>query len=76
MKEEALVDYAAPLMHVEHGAKAVHIACLARQYDVAEEAMLLVIADARLTLQAIRHMKEKEKAHEATIAAKKDSRRD
>lgn len=76
MKDEALIDYAAPLMAVERGAKAVHNACLAHQYDVAEEAMLLVIADARLTLQALRHMKEKEKAHETTIAAKKDTRRD
>ena len=75
MKDETFIDYAGPLMAVERLAKEAHNACLERSYAAAQEAMLQLIAEARLALQAIRHIDEKEKVHEATIAAQKDTRR-
>ena len=62
MKDEVFIDYAGPLMAVERLAKEAHNACLERSYAAAQEAMLQLIVEARLTLQAIRHIEEKEKA--------------
>lgn len=60
MNDSILIDYAGPLMAVEHLAKAAHNACLDRDYAAAQEKMLELIVEARLTLQAIRHIQEKE----------------
>ena len=64
MKETVHIDYAGPLMAVERLAKEAHHACLKRSYEQAQDRMLQLIVEARLTLQAIRHIEEKEKADE------------
>lgn len=68
MKDETFIDYAGPLMAVERLAKEAHNACLERSYAAAQEAMLQLIVEARLTLQAIRHIEEKEKDNGQTIS--------
>jgi len=62
MNDSVLVDYAAPLMEVERLAKAVHHACLENDYAQAQELAMAIVVEARITLQTLRHMHEKEKA--------------
>jgi len=62
MNDSVLVDYAAPLMEVERLAKGVHHACLERDYEKAQELAMAIVVEARITLQTLRHMNEKEKA--------------
>lgn len=57
---ENIVDYAYPCMMAERMLKELHKAMLDRDYDAAVEAGLAAIAEARLTVHAIRSMKEKE----------------
>ncbi len=62
MNDSILIDYAASLMEVERLAKGVHHACLERDYEKAQEQAMAMGVEARLTLQTLRHMHEKEKA--------------
>jgi|APGre2960657404_1045060.scaffolds.fasta_scaffold05470_6 hypothetical protein len=59
MKEDVLIDYAGPLMHVERLAKEVHDACLHRTLAEAEEKSLELVTEARLLVQTLRHMQNK-----------------
>jgi len=59
MKEDVLIDYATPLMNVERLAKEVHDACLHTTLREAEEKALELVAEARLLVQALRHMQNK-----------------
>lgn len=56
----SLVDYAHPCMMAEQALKKLHNAMLERDYDTAMEQALVAITEARLTLNAIRHEKEKQ----------------
>jgi hypothetical protein len=59
MKEDIVVDYAAPCMKAERALKDLHDAMLERKYDRAIEAALQVLAETKLTLNAIKHEQEK-----------------
>ena len=59
MKEDVLIDYATPLMNIERLAKEVHDACLHKTLADAEEKALWLVAEARLLVQALRHMQNK-----------------
>lgn len=61
MTETVHIDYAGPLMAVEKLAKEVHNACLDRDFDLAQEKVMALIVEARLTHMSIKHMQEKEK---------------
>ena len=54
------VDYAYPCMMAEAALKKLHDAMLDRDYDTALEQALIAITETRLTLNAIRHEKEKQ----------------
>ncbi len=62
MKPEKLIDYAYPLMMAENSLKACHKAVLVREYDVAIQVAMNAIADVKLTITALKHMKEYEDA--------------
>jgi hypothetical protein len=62
MNTEALIDYAYPMMMAENAMKEAHIHMLNREYDQAVEQMLVAITEARMTLNAVKHMK---KQHDA-----------
>ena len=62
MTEEKMIDYAYPLMMAENALKGCHKAALVREYDIAMELVTLAIADAKLTITALKHMKEHEDA--------------
>lgn len=55
-----LVDYAYPCMMAEQALKKLHHAMLERDFDTAMEQALVAITETRLTLNAIRHEKEKQ----------------
>lgn len=57
---EALVDYAYPAMKAERGLKTLHEAALERDYDRAIEVGMLALADLKLTVNALKVMKEKD----------------
>ena len=59
VKGEQIVDYAYPCMKAEKALKQLHEAMLNRNYDAALEHGLEAITEARLTMVAITHMKEK-----------------
>ena len=59
MKEDILVDYAAPCMKAERALKDLHDAMLERKYDRAIEAALQALVETKLTLNAIKHEQEK-----------------
>jgi hypothetical protein len=59
MKEDALIDYATPLMNVERTAKEVHDMCLHTTLAEAEEKALELVVEARLLVQTLRHMQNK-----------------
>ena len=58
MTEETLIDYAYPLMMAENALKGCHKAALVREYDVAIKVANDAIADLKLTINALKHMKE------------------
>jgi hypothetical protein len=62
MNTEALIDYAYPMMMAENAMKEAHIHMLNREYDQAVEQMLVAITEARMTLNAVKHMKEQHDA--------------
>ena len=54
-----IVDYAYPCMMAEKALRKLHDAMLRKDYDDALEQALIVMAEAKLTYNAIRHEKEK-----------------
>jgi hypothetical protein len=59
MKEDIVVDYAAPCMKAERALKDLHDAMLERKYEQAIEAALQALVETKLTLNAIKHEQEK-----------------
>lgn len=59
MKEDIVIDYAAPCMNAERALKDLHKAMLERNYEQAIEAALQALVETKLTLNAIRHEQEK-----------------
>jgi hypothetical protein len=59
MKEDIVIDYAAPCMNAERALKDLHNAMLERNYEQAIEAALQALVETKLTLNAIRHEQEK-----------------
>lgn len=58
MTQNVLIDYAAPMLSAEANMKKAHDAMLTNDYDLAMLLMLEATTDAKMTLNAIRHMKE------------------
>ena len=56
----SVVDYAHPCMMAERALKNLHNAMLERNYEQALEQALVAITETKLTLNAIRHEKEKQ----------------
>lgn len=59
---DKFVDYAYPCMMTEKALKQLHEAMLRKDYDNAIEHGFKAVAEARLTLVAIKHMKEQKDA--------------
>jgi hypothetical protein len=59
MKQDVLIDYAAPCMKAERALKDLHDAMLERKYEQAIEAALQALVETKLTLNAIKHEQEK-----------------
>lgn len=57
---QQMVDYAYPCMMAEKALKRLHDAMLEKDYDAAIEAGLQAAAEVKLTLNAIKDMKEKD----------------
>lgn len=57
-----MIDYAYPMMMAEKAMKEAHIHMLNKEYDEAVEQMLKATSEAKLTLNAIKHMKEQDNA--------------
>ena len=55
-----MIDYAHPTMMAEKALKKLHDAMLERNYEQALEQALVAITETKLTLNAIRHEKEKQ----------------
>lgn len=55
---EALVDYAYPCMMAEKALKNLHALMLEGKYDEAVTAGIEALADVRLTIQAVKTMRE------------------
>lgn len=58
MTQNVLIDYAAPMLATETNMKKAHDALLANDYDLALQHMLEAVVDAKMTLNAIQHMKD------------------
>lgn len=56
---EAVVDYAYPCMMAERGLKELHNLMLEGKHDEAITAGIRALADVRLTIQAIKDMRER-----------------
>ncbi len=57
---EAVVDYAYPCMMAERALKNLHNLMLEGKYDEAVTAGIEALADVRLTIQAIKDMRERD----------------
>jgi hypothetical protein len=62
MKDDVLIDYAYPCMMAESALKRLHDAMLLKKYDEAMEAAIDAMVEVRMTMNAIRHMKEQTNA--------------
>jgi len=62
MNTEVVIDYSYPMMMTEKALKEAHNHLLNHDYDNAIEQLLVAIAEARLTLNATKHMKEQSHA--------------
>ena len=62
MNTEVVIDYSYPMMMTEKALKEAHNNLLGHDYDAAIEQLLVVIAEARLTLNSVKHMKEQSHA--------------
>jgi hypothetical protein len=59
MKQDILVDYAAPCLKAERALKDLHEAMLMRDYEQAIHFALQALVETKLTLNAIKHEQEK-----------------
>jgi hypothetical protein len=59
-KDTVIIDYAYPCMMAEKALKDLHDAVLDRNLNVAIEHAMETIVQARLVLNALKHMKDKE----------------
>lgn len=57
---EQLIDYANPCMMAEQELKSVHMAMLNNGYDAALDHAVKAVAEIRLMMHSINHMKEKD----------------
>jgi hypothetical protein len=62
IKDTNLIDYAYPMMMAERAMKSAHAAMLSQDFDAANEHMLNVAAEVKLTMNSIKHMKEQHDA--------------
>jgi len=62
MKDDVLIDYAYHAMMAETALKKLHNKLLDNDFDEAVEAGIQALADVKLTINAIKHMKEKRHA--------------
>ena len=60
VKGELMVDYAYPCMMAERALKNLHNLMLEGKYDEAVTAGIEALADVRLTIQAIKDMRERD----------------
>jgi hypothetical protein len=58
MRDDVLIDYAYPCMMAEKALKRLHDAMLLKKYDEAMDASIDAMVELRMTMNAIRHMKE------------------
>ena len=61
---EAVVDYAYPCMMAERALKQLHAFMLEGKYDQAVDAAIVALTETRLTLTAVRAMREARDARE------------
>lgn len=57
-----MIDYAYPAMMAERAMKEAHAHMLKHDHDAAIEAVVKAIAEAKLVINSIRHMKEQQNA--------------
>ena len=62
MIQDVVIDYAYPMMMAEKALKEAHNHMLDDDYDKAIEQMLTAMTEAKMTLNAIKHMKEQSDA--------------
>lgn len=62
MKDDILIDYAYHAMMAETALKKLHNTMLNNDFDGAVEAGIQTLADVKLAINAIKHMKEKQHA--------------
>lgn len=58
MNTEVVIDYAYPMMMAEKALKGAHNHLLNKDFDEALEQLLIAITEARMTVNAVKHMKE------------------
>jgi hypothetical protein len=59
MKQDVLIDYAAPCIQAERALRDLHEAMLMRNYEQAIHFALQALVETKLTLNAIKHEQEK-----------------
>ena len=57
-----MIDYAYPCMMAEAALKNLHFTALDKDYDTAIEHCLIALTETRMTLNALKHMKEQQDA--------------
>jgi hypothetical protein len=62
MNMTTVIDYAYPMMAAEKSLKETHQFMLDRKYDEALDELLIAASEVKMTINAIRHMKEQEHA--------------
>ena len=58
----SVIDYSYPMMAAEKSLKAAHLFMLDKKYDDALDELLIAASEVKMTINAIRHMKEQEDA--------------
>lgn len=58
----SVIDYAYPMMAAEKSLKEAHLLMLDKKYDEALDELLIAASEVKMTINAIRHMKEQEDA--------------
>ena len=62
MNMTTVIDYAYPMMAAEKSLKETYQFMLDRKYDEALDELLIAASEVKMTINAIRHMKEQEDA--------------
>ena len=62
MHMKAVIDYAYPMMAAEKSLKESHLLMLDKRYDEALDELLIAASEVKMTINAIRHMKEQKDA--------------